>query len=66
MGRKKTYNDFVIDRLTNSIVNTISGDSFQTNVTLLLEPNLKQVIKKNGGYLIGTMSGITTTVKFIN
>lgn len=40
--------DFEIDRLTNSIQNTISGDSFQTEVSLLTKADLKQVTKKNG------------------
>lgn len=40
--------DFEIDRLTNSIQNTVSGDSFQTEVSLLTKANLKQVTKKNG------------------
>ena len=37
-----------IDRLTNSIVNTISGDSFPTDVHPLAKGNLKIVAKKNG------------------
>ena len=40
--------DFVVDRLTNSIQNTISGDSFQTDVLRLTKNDLKQVSKKNG------------------
>ena len=44
----KYYNDFLIDRLTNSIVNTISGDSFPTEVSLLTKTDLKQTQKKNG------------------
>lgn len=40
--------DFEIDRLTNSIQNTISGDSFPTDVSLLTKADLKQVTKKNG------------------
>ena len=43
-------NDFFVDRLTNSIVNTISGDSFQTEVSLLSHKELKQV-QKNRGWL---------------
>jgi hypothetical protein len=39
---------FEIDRLTNSIQNTISGDSFPTEVSLLTKADLKQVTKKNG------------------
>ena len=40
--------DFEIDRLTNSIQNTISGDSFPTEVSLLTKADLKQITKKNG------------------
>ena len=39
---------FIIDRLTNSILNTISGDSFQTEVILLSKSDLKDITKKNG------------------
>ena len=40
--------DFIVDRLTNSIQNTISGDSFSTEVIRLTKADLKQVTKKNG------------------
>jgi hypothetical protein len=40
--------NFIIDRLTNSILNTISGDSFQTDVILLTKSDLKEITKKNG------------------
>ena len=40
--------NFIIDRLTNSILNTISGDSFQTEVILLSQSDLKKITKKNG------------------
>lgn len=40
--------DFTIDRLTNSILNTISGDSFQTDISLLTKADLKGITKKNG------------------
>ena len=46
--RKKIELDFVIDALTNSIRNTISGDSFQTEVLRLTKNDLKQITKKNG------------------
>ncbi len=44
----KYHNDFVIDGLTNSITNNISGDSFPTDVSLLSKKDLKQINKKNG------------------
>lgn len=40
--------DFIIDKLTNSIQNTISGDSFPTDVSRLTKADLKQVTKKSG------------------
>lgn len=42
------YMDFVIDKLTNSIVNTISGDSFQTEISLLTKSDMKNITRKNG------------------
>lgn len=42
------HNDFIIDQLTNSIVNTVSGDSFPTEVSLLVKSDLKDIAKKNG------------------
>lgn len=47
-GLKKITLDFEIDFLTNSIRNTISGDSFRTEVIRLTKADLKQVTKKNG------------------
>lgn len=46
--RAKIALDFEVDKLTNSIQNTISGDSFPTEVSRLTKTDLKQVIKKNG------------------
>lgn len=40
--------DFEVDKLTNSIQNTISGDSFPTEVSRLIKTDLKQVTKKSG------------------
>ena len=45
---KKIGLDFIIDRLTNSIQNTISGDSFPTEVSLLTKADLTQITKKSG------------------
>lgn len=46
--RNKIDLDFQIDALTNSIRNTISGDSFRTEVLRLTQADLKQITKKNG------------------
>jgi hypothetical protein len=40
--------DIEIDKLTNSIVNRISGDSFSTVVLPMNEHDLKKIAKKNG------------------
>ena len=49
MKKEKTIHlDFVIDKLTDSIQNTISGDSFQTEISRLTRPDLKNVTIKNG------------------
>lgn len=45
---KNIEQSFIIDRLTNSILNTVSGDSFQTEVSLVTKQDLKQILKKNG------------------
>lgn len=39
--------DFIIDKLTNSILNTISGDSFQTEIARFTIKDSKQITKKN-------------------
>lgn len=43
----RIYLDFVIDKLTNSIQNTVTGDSFPTEVTRLTLKDLKITTKKN-------------------
>ncbi len=51
MQVKKTkinFLDFEIDRLTRSIENVATGDSFATEVSYLIKADLKQVTKKNG------------------
>jgi hypothetical protein len=45
---RKQYLDFTIDKLTNSIENTVTGDSFQTEVSILTVKDLIQVSRKNG------------------
>lgn len=42
--------DFLIDKLTNSIENINSGDSFPTEVALLSSEELKKITKKNGWF----------------
>lgn len=40
--------DFIIDKLTNSIENVITGDSFKTEISILAKEELKLVAKKRG------------------
>lgn len=40
--------DFEIDKLTDSILNRISGDSFETQVAFLKKQDLKEVTKTKG------------------
>jgi predicted dithiol-disulfide oxidoreductase (DUF899 family) len=46
--RQLTGLDFVVDKLTNSIENVQSGDSFPTDISLLTKEELKNITKKNG------------------
>lgn len=39
--------DFIIDKLTNSVENVITGDSFATEVSILTSAEIKSVSKKN-------------------
>lgn len=40
--------DFEVDKLTNSIENLITDDSFPTDITIITAADLKNVTKKNG------------------
>jgi len=40
--------DFEVDKLTNSIENIVTGDSFATDISIISISDLKTVIKKNG------------------
>lgn len=40
--------DFIIDKLTNSIENVVTGDSFATDISLLKNTDLKNISKKKG------------------
>ena len=48
MKREEIQLDFIVDRLTNSIQNTISGDSFPTVVARFTLKDSRQTTKKNG------------------
>jgi hypothetical protein len=40
--------DFEVDKLTDSIQNVVSGDSFATDITIISISDLKTVTRKNG------------------
>ena len=40
--------DFIVDNLTNSIENVVSGDSFAPEISVITITDLKSVAKKNG------------------
>jgi len=46
--RQSSGLDFIVDKLTNSIENVQSGDSFLTDISLLTTAELKRITKKNG------------------
>ena len=46
-GKLKVEQDFIVDKLTNSIENTITGDSFATEVSILSSVDLVNITKKN-------------------
>ncbi len=39
--------DFIIDKLTNSIENVVTGDSFATDITLISTSDLRTITKKS-------------------
>jgi hypothetical protein len=45
---KIEYLDFEIDKLTRSIENVVTGDSFPTEVSILTKNDLKKIVKKYG------------------
>ena len=48
MKKKKQIGlDFVVDKLTNSIENVVTGDSFTTEISLISISDLKTITKKN-------------------
>lgn len=49
MGKSKELElDFIIDKLTNSIENVVTGDSFATEISIMTTNDLKTATKKNG------------------
>ena len=47
MQKPKIYGlDFIVDKLTNSIENVVTGDSFCTDISILTPTDLKSISKK--------------------
>lgn len=46
--RRQVFLDFEVDKLTNSIQNILTGDSFPTDVSVLNKEDLKAINKKAG------------------
>ena len=50
MGKNLQYIDIEIDKLTNSLENVITGDSFPTDVVITNFNDFKSIIKKEGWF----------------
>jgi hypothetical protein len=61
VSHKKIALDFIIDKLTDSIVNTTTGDSFQTEVKRLVKGDLKQ-IKRNENWNFNWQEELNSTL----
>ena len=48
MDKKLQYIDIEIDKLTNSIENVITGDSFSTDIVITNQNDFRSVTKKEG------------------
>jgi hypothetical protein len=48
MAKKSQYIDIEIDKLTNSLENIITGDSFSTDIVIIDQNDFKSVSKKEG------------------
>ena len=42
------YLDFIVDKLTRSIENVVTGDSFPTDILPLTKQDVKSMTKKSG------------------
>ncbi len=58
--------DFIIDKLTNSVENIQTGDSFPTEISLLNASELKSIGKKNGWNFNWKMNSKNLKRIFIN
>jgi hypothetical protein len=47
-NKKEIGLDFIIDKLTNSIENVVTGDSFATEISVITKADIKLITKTNG------------------
>lgn len=47
-NKKEIGLDFIIDKLTNSIENVVTGDSFATEISVITKSDIKLITKANG------------------
>ncbi len=47
-NKQETGLDFIVDKLTNSIENIVTGDSFETEISIFTIADLKLITKSNG------------------
>jgi hypothetical protein len=64
--KKQIGLDFVVDKLTNSIENVVTGDSFTTEISLISVSDLKNITKKMIGFLTGKKNLSNLKEMFIN
>ena len=48
MAKNSQYIDIEIDKLTNSLVNVVTGDSFPTDISIIEKKDFKYISKKEG------------------
>ena len=58
--------DFEIDKITESIENTKTGESHNTLVLPVTKADLEVLTKENGGFLTGNRSFPNLNIKYIN
>ena len=58
--------DFIVDKLTNSVENVVTGDIFATEISILSKSDLKTVSKKMVGFFLGEKNLRNRQEMFIN
>lgn len=58
--------EFIIDKLTNSIENVVTGDSFPTEISILTKQDIKLITEKTAGFSTGNQNLKILLKKFIS